>query len=283
MWRNLLKQIDDFTKEKLEELVKFGGNNSSELMEEVVKEVASRFIFVIEEGGDCYFSGKTQPKDYLRRRLFKVKVSISGWDDDTFEMAGEDHLEELNSVAQTVGAKLTIKEVGIGAHRSLAPGHMSQETFELIAALVDQQEDKVDKVELRAVEVWESCAVVQIDVFISLVKASKKWTVESLTIGQLGNGYPSNEEILTTLAKRAGHGQIGKLMVLLNIEEVAMANKEDVKAVWEITEKMGVEFYTMSNEELVLTRRCAGGRGVDDPKTTWEDVYQDVLKKICNP
>ena len=194
----------------------------------------------------------------------------------------ENHTVFAKSSPIQATAKLTIKEVGIGAHQSLAPGHMSQETFELIAALVDQQEEEVDKMELRAAELWESCAAVQINVFISLVKGSKKWTVESLTIGQLGNGYPSNEEILTTLAKRAGQGQIGKLMVLVNIEEVATANKEDVKAVWEITEKMEVFFYTMSNEELVLTSGCAGGRGID-PKTTWEDVYQDVLKKICKP
>ena len=40
-----------------------------------------------------------------------------------------------------------------------------------------------------------------------------------------------------------------------------------------------IEFYSMSNEELILSSRCAGGRGAD-PKTTWEEVYQDVLKKI---
>ena len=170
-------------------------------------------------------------------------------------------MKELNRVAQAVGAKFTIKEVE--TYRSLARGHMSLETFELIAAIVDQQEEEVDKMELRAsVEVWQSNAVVQKDVFVSLLKASKEWTVQSLTIGLLGNDQ-SNEELWTTLAKKAGCGHIGKLVLLINIEEEATANKEDVRVVWEITEKSEVEFYTMSNEELVLTSRCGGGSGVD--------------------
>ena len=239
-------------------------------MADVVKEVASRFIFLSGEGGDCYFSGNTHT--HLTRRLFKVKVSIQG---DTFEMAGEDQLKELSSVAQAVGAKLTIKEVQ--TFRTLAPGHMSMETFELIAALVGEQEEEVQKVALMAVEVWNSCALPQMEVFVSLVKASKEWTVQSITIGLLGSD--SNEEIWRTLAKKAGCGKIGKLVLLVNTEEVATVNEEDVKEVWKISERLEVEFYSMSNEELVLSSRCAGGRGAD-PKTTWEEVYQDVLKKI---
>ena len=250
-------------------------------MADVVKEVASRFIFLSGKGGNCYFSGNPQvgiPLGCLTRRLFKVKVSIRGGEGDTFEMAGEDQLKELSSVAQAVGAKLTIKEVQ--TFRTLAPWHMSMETFELIAALVGEQEEEVQKVALMAVEVWNSCALPQMEVFVSLVKASKEWTVQSMTIGLLGSEHClSNEEIWRTLAKKAGCGKIGKLVLLVNTEEVATVNEEDVKEVWEISERVEVEFYTMSNEELVLSSRCAGGRGAD-PKTTWEEVYQDVLKKI---
>ena len=113
------------------------------------------------------------------------------------------------------------------------------------------------------------------------MKASKEWTVQSITIGLLGSDHClSSGEVWRTLAEKAGCGQIGTLVLLVNIEEVGTANKEDVKLVWEISEKLEVEFYTMSNEELVLTSRRAGGRGMD-PKTTWEEVFQDVLKKIC--
>ena len=62
---------------------------------------------------------------------------------------------------------------------------------------------------------------------------------------------------------------------------MAMVGKEDLKAVWEITEKLEAYFYTMSNEELVLTCTYGGGRGAHEPKATWEEVHQDVLKNIC--
>ena len=91
----------------------------------------------------------------------------------------------------------------------------------------------------------------------------------------------NNEEIWKVLAKKANCGQIGKLILLVDIEEVVTVGKEDLKAVWEITEKMEAEFYTMSNEEQILTRTYGGGRGVHEPKATWEEVYQDVLKNIC--
>ena len=179
-------------------------------MADVVKEVASRFVFLSGEGGDCYFSGNSQvgiPLGCLTRRLFKVKVSIQGGEGDTFEMAGEDQLKELSSVAQAVGAKLTIKEVQ--TFRTLAPWHMSMETFELIAALVGEQEEEVEKVELMAVEVWNSCALPQMEVFVSLVKASKEWTVQSMTSAywEVNIAYPTR--------KSGGHLQrkqvVGKL------------------------------------------------------------------------
>ena len=159
----MIRQIDNFTKEKLEELVSFGGGNSSEMMAEVVKEVANRFVFKTDEDGD-WLSGKT---GVLGRCLFKVKVTIQGWDKDTFEMGGEDHLKELNSVAQAVGTKFTIKEVK--TYRTLAPSHIAMETFKMVAALVDQQEEKVDRLELSAVEVWQSSTLVQ--TFIARVKS----------------------------------------------------------------------------------------------------------------
>ena len=109
VWRRLLNGIDDFTEEKLEELVKVGGTKSSERMGEVVKEVANRFVFLTEE--DFYISSCTWPRGYGRRSLFKVEVSVKGWDDDIFDMAGIYQLEEINRVAKAVGAQIAIKKV----------------------------------------------------------------------------------------------------------------------------------------------------------------------------
>ena len=275
MWRRLLNGIDDFTEEKLEELVKVGGTKGSERMGEVVKEVAKRLVFFTEE--DCYISSCTRPQVYGRRSLFKEEVSIKGWDDDIFEMAGEYQLEEINRVAEAVGAQIAIKKVK--TYRTLGPDHMSLETFEMIATIINQQEGGLDKLELKAVEVWQSCAVVQ-DIFLTLMKASKEWIVQSLTVGLMGND-PINEELWKVLVKKANCGQIGKLILLVDIEQVATIGEEDLKAVWEITGKLEAEFYTMSNEELVLTRTYGGGRGAHEPKATWEEVHQDVLKNIC--
>lgn len=206
------------------------------------------------------------------RSLFKDEVSIKGWDDDIFEMAGEYQLEEINRVAKAVGAQIAIKKVK--TYRTLGPDHMSLEIFEMIATIINQQGGRLDKLELKADEVW------QMDIFLTLMKASKEWIVQSLTVGLMGNNL-INEEIWIVLVKKASCGQIGKLILLVDIEEVATVGKEDLKAVWEITKKLEAEFYTMSNEEKILTRTYGGGRGVQEPKATWEEVYQDVLKNIC--
>ena len=92
MWRRLLNGIENFTEEKLEELVKVGGTKNSERMGEVVKEVAKRFVFLTSKA-DSYFSSCTPPRDYWGTIPFKVEVSIKGWDDDIFDMAGEYQLE----------------------------------------------------------------------------------------------------------------------------------------------------------------------------------------------
>ena len=60
------------------------------------------------------------------------------------------------------------------------------------------------------------------------------------------------------------------------------AKKEDVKAVWEIAEKLMQEsnpfdYHHADNNDGIVV---GGGRG-EDPKTTWEEAYEILLKKIC--
>ena len=188
-------------------------------------------------------------------------------------------MEEINRVAKAAGAQIINKKVK--TYRTLGPDHMSSEIFEMIATIINQQEGGLDKLELKAVEVWQSCAVVQMEIFLTLMKASKEWIVQRLTVGLIRFDLLKNEEIWNVLVKKANCGQIGKLILLVDIEEVSIVGEEDLKAVWEITEKLVVEFYTMSNEEKILTRTYGGGRGMQEPKATWEEVYQDVLKNIC--
>ena len=106
VWRSLLKGIGSFTKERLEELVKFGlgDQHSLEMKAEVLKEVAGRFKLI--PGNQhlfCVYDGEAWVSSY------RVAVSIQGWGPPgTFEMGGVGHLEELNRVAQTVGSKFTV-------------------------------------------------------------------------------------------------------------------------------------------------------------------------------
>ena len=82
------------------------------------------------------------------------------------------------------------------------------------------------------------------------------------------------------LARAAATGHIGtiKYQVCKGIAgEDKQIQKEDVKAVWEITEKMEVVVFTDEDTPGMLIQ-VGGGR---EPKITWEEAYQTVLHNIC--
>ena len=106
------------------------------------------------------------------------------------------------------------------------------------------------------------------DIFFSLVRASKEWKVDKLIL-------TANTD-WEGLARSAATGHIDEVW-LPNYHgmEIEKAKKEDVRAVWEIVERfipfdMGVDIVV------------GGSRaGEHDPKTTWEEAYQNLLKNIC--
>ena len=76
---------------------------------------------------------------------------------------------------------------------------------------------------------------------------------------------------------------------MIFLGEMQKANKNDVKAVWEIVKVLEVEVedpswtFEEAFDNLVLESSefsLGGGRG-EDPSTTWEKVYEDLLKNIC--
>ena len=74
----------------------------------------------------------------------------------------------------------------------------------------------------------------------------------------------------TELARSAASGHIGTLIIWFDVREVIQkTQKEDLKAVWEIAEKL--EF--VGNGDGIA---MGGGRG-GDPKTSWEEAYQTFL------
>ena len=286
VWRSLLKKIEYFPvlkgdpgqgedKERLDKLVKFVvDTGSSEMKADLVKEVASRFLIHIGGyAGDNYYICSQKGEGFALSCLFKVTVSIQGWDDaaDAFEMS-EGHLHELHNLAQVVGAKFTVKEVKSIEHTPHQMGFF--ESLKLIAALVDQQGEGLDKLELNSVN-YSYCLVYQ-DIFYSLVKGSKEWKFQNVFINNFLMGIPF---IWEALARSAGTGHIGTIRFypIFYEKDMQRAGKVDVKAVWEITEKMELLSKITNQVQIVI----GGGRG-EDPKTNWEEAYETLLKNICN-
>ena len=220
VWRSLLKGIGSFTKERLEELVKFGlgDEHSLEMKAEVLKEAASRFKSQ---------SGSDDPQHYRRFAnmkggswsSYKLAVSIQGWGSlDTFEMGGEGHLKELIRVAQTVGSKFSIKEVTTYAPLPLGcmlrcgiAGVARPETFHLISGLVGQQGgERLGKLNLHSVLLQEHD-----DPFFSLLESSKEWKIQKLD-------FELCHEYWTALARSAPAGHIGTIKFTHNGEKICM-------------------------------------------------------------
>ena len=288
VWRNLLEGIEDFdelgedvnededediyededkrNKERMDKLVKFLEERGSlEMKTEVLREVAKRFEF--HDGGDFYSSSTKGWRCGFRGR-FKVTVSIEGWGEgeapSTFEI-GDGHLSSLHRVAQAVGAQFTIKEVKTFAH--LISIESSIETFKLIDKLVNQQNEGLDRLEVKRVTTYSNCQ----DIFFSLVRASKEWVVEEMYTNTFVDCN------WTELARSAATGHIGTLEVIRGrMQEGGReeARKEDIKAVWEISEKLKKVSNPFSYVGIVS--EIGGGRG-EDPKITWEEAYQALF------
>ena len=258
VWRHLLKGVENFTDKKLQELVEFGKTEGSfDMMgSEVVKEVASRFKILLP----------------VPEIFSKVKVSIQGWGTPaTFEIDGS-HLSDLTMAARKVGANFTIKEV-FGW-----PGHA---TLKLIAALVNEHQLKGEegllKLDLSSSNIHH---IYFPKVVLSLLKASQEWKIDRLVV-DLVLRQSTNAPMWRTLAQAAATGHIGTLHVRgtgVDLSgEYKAGQKEDVKAVWEITEKTVVEnpYGTVEIGEI------GGGRAKEELKITFEEAYQTVLYKIC--
>ena len=264
---------EDEDKERMAELVKFVvERGSSKMKAELLKEVASRFyIWMASQSRDedFYYICSKKGKGCRFSSPFKVTVSIQGWDDapDTFEM-GESHLKELHSLAQTVGTEFIVKEV-----KNIYPLIGYTEDIKLVVALVDQQEEGLDKLELQSVDFPSLQKKHQADSIFSLIKASKEWKVEEVSLMPTLSGDDST--FWAALAKNAGTGHIGTLeFPPIYKENMQRARKEDVKAVWEIAEKLRHYFYNHNGGTVI-----GAGRG-EEPKTTWEEAYETLLENM---
>ena len=172
VWVQLLQGIDNFSKEKVEELARFGSSDSTlEMKAEVVKAAAREM----------------KPSDHRYR--INVKVSVSGWGDtpDIFEVDG-DSMEEftmvarsrnpsLTSVASTVGARFNIVEVH--CTKSISD-YSTRRILSEIAKHVKRQDDKMESLELVGLPRKCTPLGMRKELFFNLLKLSKNWKISYL-------------------------------------------------------------------------------------------------------
>ena len=146
------------------------------------------------------------------------------------------------------------------------------ETAKLIAKLVGEQEEGLDKLKVQSATLFCSCVLDHQDTFFSLVRACKEWKVQDVTLKppMVGDGDKffmgwREDSDWAALARSEGTGHIGTLefpiykgrppsllthftfhsseisrpsWLCLYKGEMKRPKKEDVKAVWEITKKL---------------------------------------------
>ena len=262
---------------RMAKLVKFVVDMGSSKMKAVLlKETASRFKISADRYADdeeCYSSTK-KGSNHKETCFSKITMSIQGWGDvpDTFEMS-EDHLYQLNNLAGKIVATAgTIKEVKSFEHVGPDRRTESAEDFMMIAALVGQQEEGLDNLELQTLAETAGEPNTLRDIFFSMARASKEWKVHKVHfLPDLRNGenvWPENLD--STVFARTGHiGTVKFWFPILN-GTMKRAKKEDVKALWQIAEKF--DFQGL---------KIGGGRDREDPKTSWEEAYENHLHQIC--
>ena len=135
------------------------------------------------------------------------------------------------------------------------------------------KEEGLDKLELQSVDFPSLQKKHQADSIFSLIKASKEWKVEEVSLMPTLLGDDST--FWAALAKNVGTGHIGTLeFPPIYKENMQRARKEDVKAVWEIAEKLRHYFYNHNGGTVI-----GAGRG-EEPKTTWEEAYETLLENM---
>ena len=266
----MLNGVPEFSDERLDQLVQFKGEGVSrfgivckpEMMMAVAREVATR----------CQENTEDAEGDFL-----KLSLSLDDWDaPHTFEMTGDKYRQEFARVAAVVEAKFTIKRLEFGGLPKPIQS-TKMETLRMLAAQVDQQERKslsmVKMVGLDANQPWE-----HVELLLKLIQASKEWVIQNVAVTNIHMmaplGSPGlSKMIFVELGKCSATGHVGQLR-LVHGEEEQWLIKEDVRAVWEISEK--VEIFTF--DQLGREGYFGGGRA-KDTNVTWEEAYE-LLKMI---
>ena len=250
VWRHLLRDTDDLTKEKLEELVGFGSSQIPEMMAEVLKETARRMSRLVNDPVK------------MRVGYLKMMLSIQGWGSPgvyAVYLYG-DHLKKLLQVATAVGSSFTILEVEhkVGLRNPL---------LKQIAAHVKRQGKALDKLDFGYLDSHDMGIDGYGNVFLEMLQMSKWWRVKELEMTT--NNW-------ATLASNASTGRIDfcRAHTLRGFEN---AKREDVRKVWEISSVMrifveGVFVFNGIPMGTEYDIRSVGKDQPEDPEANWEKL-----------
>ena len=107
---------------------------------------------------------------------------------------------------------------------------------------------------------------------MKLIEASKEWVIQEVAVTL---SPVVSKMIFAELGRCSAAGHVGQLVLCPFMETEQWLIKEDVRAVWEITEKVVIfRIFRLGFENLI-----GGGRD-KDTNVTWEEAYE-LLNMIC--
>ena len=130
-------------------------------------------------------------------------------------------------------------------------------TLRMMAAQVEQQDNRSLNSLLFFSEQRKS--------LLELIKVSEEWNIDSVYVRR---DVEMDDKGFSDLAKCSTRGHLGTLALSSSFFGGPRLMKEDVKAIWEISEKIKVD-----------GRRVGGGRDKDS-NVTWEEVIEDPLLNL---
>ena len=264
VWFHLIKQIGQFPKERLEELVHFVPEaRRSELMPEVLRSAASKFPAF---------------HPLAAQRTPKLTWTVPGCGaPETSGIQGSDgyvnhFYKKLKNVAKLLGINFTIVEV------NWSPTEWT--SLKIIAKHVKQQGKKLASFEMNKIGAhrppWGPHPYrphpISNKTFFSLSMMSMNWKVNVVEVG-VDCMFMFKLDHLADSSLENGH--IGRLEIYKEKEEVDLTV---LKRVWQITDEMLIyNGYPSRGYPIpVQMLKVRGGKG-EDPEAVWQTVLNFFL------
>ena len=272
VWRSLLKNISDFSKEKVEDLLVFateGGpdmtpemtKGSPEMLPEILKEAARRIKFCDRRPGSEQASEQGQGDEGGIIKRVKIAVTVQGWDSETFEVDGT-RLEELTGVAEAVGEKFIMVEV-----HDFNSLETNIDTYRKIAAHLEKQEERL--VLLQTPNFNLNTNTEMAEFFLTLQKKCMEWKVTIFMMGSVQDDSDPEEywAYLDKICSSNGH-----ISILFFVKSQGIVRLESVRKAWEISGLMNI--WTVTDVPLEQLANLRGGRDCVDWETEWEKAVE---------